>query len=148
MADPLSILQVAGAGVELAKTLYTYGKTVHDAEKEINAIATEVKFTSKVFEDLATGLQQHDTQALCSASLKVDACSTLEGCKIAFNQLDSAVQSSLKKSTRGRPSFSARAKWPLNKSKMAALQANLERLKTALSLMLDVLNLASKQASL
>ena len=149
MADPLSILQVAGIGVQLVKTLYTYGKSVHDSQNEIAAVAREVELTCQVLDNLAKVLQQDNAQSMCSATLKADASNTLNGCKAAFKELDSALQTTLKSQkgvkSKSRLPFSTRAKWPLDKTKIASLQSNLERLKTTLSLMLDVINLALKQ---
>ena len=56
MAEPFSIatgaIQVAGAGLQLAKTLHDYLSTVKNAHKHIKAIATEVRLTSSVLEHL------------------------------------------------------------------------------------------------
>ena len=153
MAEPFGIaagaLQVAGAGVQLANTLYKCAKNIRDAEKDIDLVATEVKLTSSVLENLATVLKRDDIHDLCSTALRADAQAAMDGCKTAFNELNSALTSVLNTRSNGRTriSFSARARWPLNKTKMATLQTNLERLKTTLSLMLDVLNLASKQTA-
>lgn len=153
MAEPFSIVtgavQVAGAGFQLAKTLYTCARNIRDAEKEINVVATEVKLTSTVLENLAAVLENENVNDICSVTLQADAQAAMDGCKTAFNELDRALRSATKTTANGttRISFSGRAKWPLNQSKMKILQSNLERLKTTLSLMLDVLNLASKKAT-
>ena len=64
MAEPFSIgsgaLQVAGAGVQLAKSLYKYAKSVQNAEHHISAVTTEIKLTSSVLKNLAAPLQSYN----------------------------------------------------------------------------------------
>lgn len=138
---------MAGAGYQLAKTLYTCAKSIKNAEKEIGMIAVEVKLTSTVLESLAGVLADGDITSLCSETLRSDARGAMDGCKGAFDELNRALKSTLEGRKDGRILFSKRARWPITKTKMATLQSYLERLKTTLMLMLDVLSLASKQTS-
>lgn len=151
MAEPLSIasgaLQVAGAGYQLAKTLFSCAKSIKHADLEITVVAIEVKLTSTVLESLADLLFDADTRELVSEGLQTDARAVMDGCKGAFEALNRALESALGSRKSSRISLFARARWPLRKSEMAGLQSNLERLKTTLMLMLEVLSLVSKQHS-
>ena len=151
MAEPFSIaagaLQVAGGGFRLATTLYACAKDIRDAQKDINAVATEVRLTSGVLEGLATVLESDDVRQICNAKLRSEAEDAMQGCKEAFESLDRARKSTLKTGADGitQVSTSAKLKWPLTKKKMAALQSNLHGLNVILSVMLGVLNLASRK---
>ncbi|KAK3700025.1 glutamate--cysteine ligase [Vermiconidia calcicola] len=151
MAEPFSIaagaLQVAGGGFRLATTLYACAKDIRDAQKDINAIATEVRLTSGVLEGLATVLECDDVRQMYSATLRNEAKEAMQGCKDAFMELDQARKDILKTGADGtnQMSISAKMKWPLTKKKMGALQSNLHGLNVILSVMLGVLNLASRK---
>ena len=99
MAEPLSVasgaLEVAGAGFQLATTLYVYSKGVRDAETDIDGVATEFKITSIVLENLAALLQKEDIYAHCSAAFPTDAREVMEACQKAFSELDNAIKSIL-----------------------------------------------------
>jgi hypothetical protein len=151
--EPFSIatgaLQVAGAGLQLAQTLYSYLDTVKNAHKHIKAIAVEVKLTSSVLEHLGTLLEDSDTEKLCSKNIVSDAKTAFRGCEDAFRDVDStfkAIVTTQSETARG-VSLSGRLAWPFKKGKLETLQANLERLKTTLLLMLSVLGYAKDKVS-
>ncbi|MCP6629712.1 hypothetical protein NL507_31425, partial [Klebsiella pneumoniae] len=70
MAEPFGIaasaIQVAGAGLSLATTLYDYIDQVKSAQKHIKAVATEVKLTASVLEHLGALLQENEAEKLCT----------------------------------------------------------------------------------
>ena len=150
MAEPFSIatgaLQVASAGVKLATTLYTYSETVWNADKRIKAIASDVSITANVLRELGDLLEKDQSEKLCSANAISTADAALKGCKDAFDEVDEAIKGSLKPNGSGKKTLSvaARFAWPLKQNKMMTLGANLDRLKSTLLLMLNVLTYARK----
>lgn len=153
MADPFSIatgaVQLAGAGIQLAKTLYEYLECVKGAHKQVKAIATEVRLTSSVLEHLGALLKENDAEKLCSESIVSDAQAAFNGCEDAFLQINDEFKLLIKPREEGKRNVSVSAKWiwPFKKVKLETLQANLERLKTTLLLMLSVLSYARDKAS-
>lgn len=65
MADPFSIaagaIGVAGAGVKLAQTLYSYVESVRKAEWQLKPIADHVKLTSVVLGEMGALLKANET---------------------------------------------------------------------------------------
>jgi hypothetical protein len=153
MAEPFSIatgaLQVANAGIALAKTLYDYLESAKSAHKHIKAIAVEVRLTSSVLEQLGRLLEETETERLCSKNIVTDAKAAFSGCEDAFREVDEAVRVLVKPPTNGTRNVSVSASlfWPFKKGKLETLQANLERLKTTLLLMLSVLGYARDKAA-
>ncbi|KAK5173453.1 uncharacterized protein LTR77_002134 [Saxophila tyrrhenica] len=151
MAEPFSLatgaIQVAGAGLQLAKTLYEFIDTVKTAHKHINTIAVEVKLTSSVLQHLGTLLKDHESEKLCSAAIVADAGSAFKGCGDAFREIDEAFRPMIRQASSRATglSISALWAWPLKKGKLETLQANLERLKTTLLLMLSVVSYAREK---
>ena len=153
MAEPFSIatgaLQVAGAGFQVVKTLAAYIQAANGFDKSVAAIQLEVKVTSSTLESLSALLNDHEAENICSTKIVGDAQQVFRGCFVAFDEVDRAFRNVVKTGNDGkRPSFSAgaRLKWPLKKGKVETLQANLERLKTTLLLMLSVLSFAREKA--
>ena len=188
MADPLSIaasvLQVAGAGLKLATTLYTYSDTVFRADSDVKAIAQDISLTASVLNELGTLLNQDSRDRLVSPTALETAESTVQSCRVVFDEVADALAKAMgsrgsstigkgnsgskdplaaaqqnsnsnhdnynnkaPRGSSGRVKVTAtwqRLKWPLVEPKMRLLQSNLERLKTTLLLMLNVITYAMK----
>lgn len=150
-----SVIGVAGAGIKLSTTLYTFSETVATAADSIQAIAKDVSLTSAVLEELSSNLK-HDEQArLYSGTALKTAQTVVRDCEVVFKQIDGALSKSMervgalagsgkRKGKGGKVVLSAieRLKWPFLQPKMQELRANLERLKSTLVLMLNVLTYA------
>ncbi|KAI7217317.1 hypothetical protein KC333_g4288 [Hortaea werneckii] len=153
MAEPFSIatgaLQVAGAGFQVVKTLAAYIQAAKGFDKSVAAIQLEVKVTSSTLESLSALLNDHEAEKICSTKIIGDAKGVFKGCFAAFDEVDQVFRNVVKTGNDGKkPSLSAGARltWPLRKGKVETLQANLERLKTTLLLMLSVLSFAREKA--
>jgi hypothetical protein len=152
-----SVIGVAGAGLKLSITLYTFSETVATAADSIKAIAKDVSLTSAVLEELGSNLK-HDEQArLYSGAALKTAQTVVVDCEAVFKQIDGALSKSMerisglssngkRKGKGGKVVLSAmeKLKWPFLQPKMQELRANLERLKSTLVLMLNVLTYARK----
>ncbi|KAL9058453.1 MAG: hypothetical protein Q9162_001748 [Coniocarpon cinnabarinum] len=148
MADPLSIsasiVSVAGAGIKLSTTLYTYAETAFRADESLKSIAQEVSLTSAVINELASILKQDDGPQICSENAVQTARDTIVGCKEVFEEINAALQQSLKSATPSKPRISTigRLVWPLKEQRMQLIRSNLDKLKSTLTLMLQVLQYA------
>jgi STAND-like protein len=161
MTDPLSvtasILGVAGAGIKLATTLYTYSDAALTADRSVRTIANDISLTASVLSELGTLLEHDNADKLVSTRALETAGQTVTGCKEVFEEIDDAVGKMLggakrkewkgKEPSAGGMSVWARMKWPLMEPRMRVLQANLERLKSTLLLMLNVITYARKLSS-
>ena len=151
-----SVIGIAGAGLKLSITLYTFSETVATATDSIKSIAKDVSLTSAVLEELGSNLK-HDEQArLYSGAALNTAQTVVKDCEAVFKQIDDALSKSMEnlvgagkgkgKGKGGKIVLSAveRLKWPFLQPKMELLRSNLERLKSTLVLMLNVLMYARK----
>ena len=145
-----SIVGVAGAGLKLSITLYTFSETVATASWEIKHIARDVSLTSAVLEELGSNLKQDEQAMLYSISAVKTASDVVAECEIVFTEIDAILAKTMEATMRrwpkkgGRLTLSAldRLKWPFLQPKMELLRGNLERLKSTLVLMLNVLTYA------
>jgi hypothetical protein len=150
MADPLSIcasvVSLAGAGLKLSTTLYTYSATAFKADKELRDIAENVSVTSSVLVQLGRVLEEDKKAKLCTDSALKTTESVAERCKSVFQELDVALQKSLSKSRDGKMSTVQKMKWPFLEPKIKLAQSNLESIKSTLLLMLNVVSYARNVA--
>jgi hypothetical protein len=152
-----SVIGVAGAGLKLSITLYTFSETVATAADSIKAIAKDVSLTSAVLEELGSNLKHDEQTRLYSSTALKTAQTVVVDCEAVFKQIDGALSKSMerisglsgngrRKGKGGKVVLSAmeKLKWPFLQPKMQELRANLERLKSTLVLMLNVLTYARK----
>jgi hypothetical protein len=152
MADPLSItasiLAVAGAGAKLSTTLYTYAETVFNADKSLKEIARDVSLTSSVLNELGEYLKKDKEENISSTTALKTADDTVSGINGVFEEINAALNKYLKtKDGKSTVSALGRFKFPLGEGKIKLLQSNMERLKSTLMLMLQVLTYARKLES-
>ncbi|KAF2742409.1 hypothetical protein M011DRAFT_269391 [Sporormia fimetaria CBS 119925] len=135
-----SVIQVAGAGLKLSQTLYQYADTVSSADRRVKDIAKDVRLTSIVIQELGHVFKTDESAALLSKSALQTADETVRECEAVFSDLDAT----LKKSTKS--SF-GKWKYPFRESKIELLRAHIEKLKSTLQLLMQVLTHAHQVAS-
>jgi hypothetical protein len=158
MADPLSIaasiVGIAGAGIKLSSTLYTYTETVINADKNIKEIARDLSITSSVITELGKLLgdeEEGKALTLASGSALETTREAVNGCDEVFREIQKELDKCLDLNGDGKGKGKAKIRklmWPLVESKMNTLQARLERLKNTLLLMLNIISYARKSQPL
>ncbi|KAK5737427.1 hypothetical protein LTR17_006654 [Elasticomyces elasticus] len=86
-------LQVADAGLKLAKTLYNYLDAVRKADKELSSLAREVTVTSTTLSSLGHVLQDNKAPALYTQDLVDEAKLAFRSCEDAFKDVDATFKS-------------------------------------------------------
>lgn len=152
-----SVIGIAGAGVKLSIKLYTFSETVSTAPDSIKSIAKDISLISSALEQLGDNLK-HDEQArLYSKKTLALAQTTIKECEAVFEEIEGTLKKSMERLStspaadgRGRKpgkvvlSAMERMKWPFLQPKMELLRSDLEKLKTTLMLMMEVLSHARK----
>jgi hypothetical protein len=135
-----SVIQVAGAGLKLSKTLYEYADTVASADDRIKKIAKDVELTSWVIDELGDIFKGESTATLLSKKAARTADETVRECYNVFTELDAALKKT-KKNTLGRLML------PFRETKMDLLRSHIDKLKSTLQLLMIVLTHAHQVAS-
>ena len=135
-----SVIQVAGAGLKLSQTLYQYADSVSSADRRIKDIAKEVELTSFVIDELGDIFKHDQTSALLSKNALRTADETVKECSSVFLELDAALQKT-KKNALGRFIL------PFRESKIELLRSHIDKLKSTLQLLMQVLTHAHQVAS-
>ena len=147
-----SALQIADIGVRLSLRLYTFGERVASADKSIIAISEHVSLTSTVLKELGQTLDKDQTSRICSSNAVKTADSIVKQCQRIFQEMDHVLVKEFAntKSTEKDRRINAaqtleRLKWPFIKGRIDLLMSNLEKQKSTLVLMLNVIALAKQE---
>lgn len=137
-----SVIQLAGFGLKLSISLYSFAETVSSADKDMKHIAKDVSLTSAVLNELGENLKNDRQKGIASDNAIKTAREVVHECSEVFREIDTALEKGSGKGT-GKLSF-GKFKWPFLQPKMELLRSNLDRLKSTLILMLHVLTYARK----
>ncbi|KAJ6284816.1 hypothetical protein J3E71DRAFT_192181 [Bipolaris maydis] len=135
-----SVLQLAGTGLKLSQALYQYADSVATADRRIKDVAKEIKLTSFVIEELGGIFKQDDTLSLISKSAVATANETLDECSKMFEE----IEVTLNKSKKGKM---GRLMLPFREPKMELLRSHIDKLKSTLQLLMQVLMYAYQVSS-
>jgi hypothetical protein len=134
-----SVIQVAGAGLKLSQTLYQYVDGVATADRRIRDIAKEIQLTSFVIEELGEIFKNDETSTLLSKNAVKTANETMKECSSVFTEIDATLKKS-KKNTFGRLML------PFRDTKIELLRNHIDKLKSTLQLLMQVLTYAHQVA--
>ena len=147
-----SVFQIADVGLRLSLRLYTFGETVASADKTIISISKDVSLTSNVLKELGQILERDRTSRICSLDGVQTAESIVKECLRIFQQMDQVLVEKFANTKSAEKDRRAKAiqtlerlRWPFIKGKIELLTSNLERQKTTLVLLLNVIALAKQQ---
>ncbi|KAL8818282.1 MAG: hypothetical protein Q9191_007975 [Dirinaria sp. TL-2023a] len=136
-----SIIQIADTGLRLSLRLYTYGETVAGADKAATTISKDVSLTSSVLQELGSQLRKDQESPICSENAIQTAEQIVQECLQVFTELDKVLERSITKMGAGKwtSTVKEKFKWPFLQPRIELLRSNLDRLKSTLLLMLNVI---------
>jgi hypothetical protein len=140
-----SVAQLADYGFKLSIKLFAYSEAVSKADKTIQSLSNEVSLTSAVLKELGTILQEEEAKYVSRTAVEATQ-GTVQECFSVFEQLNSTLEKSTKgMGERGfsmKMKMAEKLKFPFLEPKIELLRSNLDRLKSSLTLMLQVLSYA------
>jgi hypothetical protein len=133
------VLQVAGFGAELGSALWTCARKIRYANKELEALASQVDATAKCLGSVGSLLDDPETRTFHTPKLYEDTRAVSRGCDEIFLELHKAIR---KFNDDGhKMSVVARLQWPLSSNKLAESLKILKNYNNVLHLMLAVLQI-------
>lgn len=144
-----SVAQLADFGFRLSIKLLTFSNAIASADTSVKGISNDVSLTSAVLKELYRILQEDDSHIVSDNAIEATS-QTVKECLSIFEQLSDALDKSFAnlgvlenkgKAKRGRIALE-KLKWPFKQNKMELLRSNLDRLRSSLTLMLQVLSYA------
>ena len=144
-----TIIQVADVGLRLSTTLFVFAETVANADKAVNSISKDVSLTSSVLKELANILQKDNGPQAYSNTAVASAVAVVRECSDVFQEVENILIEKLPKLSSRRKDKTSRTtvalerlKWPYLQPKINLLRSNLDRLKSSLLVILNVISLA------
>jgi hypothetical protein len=147
MAEVLGIaaaaIGLANTGLTVARFLKSYADSVRTVDKQIAPVASQVQITATTLQNIGSLFKDDKLQGIYTARVLEDTQAALNGCSEAFSGLQGFVSSLMKLDASGKAHVSSTAMFTFyfREKELDALQARLERFKTSLVLILEVLNL-------
>lgn len=142
-----SIIQVADLGARLSLKLFTFGRQIKGSEQNLEFAAKDVGFTCSVLKQLSESLNKREKLQLYSSEALVTARDVTKECEKVFGDLEEilddkgttlqgATESSLRHKLRR---VASKVTYPFIEPHIELLRSNLDRLKSTLVLMLQVI---------
>lgn len=137
------VLQVAGFGAEVGSNLWKCANKIRNANRELEALASQVQDTSRCLNGVGALLDDPETKALHNSKLYEDTCAVSQGCRKIFNALQTAVEDFEDKSgkTMYKLPIAARFQWTMENGRLVELRRVLEHYRDVLHLMISVLHI-------
>lgn len=136
-----SIVQVAELGGKLSVKLCTFCHRFKNANKSLRGLSKDIALTCNVLRQLGDSLEQDDLATLCSPDAFETAHDVLRECERVFQDLDNILERHYSdSSSKTRIERATKKIWFLmNEPHLDAMAGNLERLKSTMLLMLNVI---------
>lgn len=147
------IVQIVDVGCRLSLRLYTFGESVASADRAILTVSKDVSLTCTVLQELGSVLK-NDTSNITSKNAVHTAEKVVQECLGVFQEMDELLLNKMPQLRLDGGDKKARAKrmlerlrWPTIKGKIELLSCNLDRMKSTLTLMLNVIIFAQQLAA-
>jgi hypothetical protein len=144
MADPLSvaasIISIADVGLRVATKLYTYVNAARRAPESVRSLAQEVSLTAAILSDLGNLLKTDGAAKLASPTAMETAKQAVLGCQVIFDEINNEFEKA------GMGMGLRKWVWPMLDDKVKVMMGGLERGKSTILLLLNVITFA-KQVS-
>ena len=140
-----SVLQVADIGARLSVKIYTFCHAAVNADDSITFISKDISHTSVILIELGRCLKKDHEAQLCSENAFHTTSAIVKECGIVFEKIDQALMDKIiRLGLDGKPgqpeaAIFERATWPFLQPRIKLLWDNLDKLKSTLHLMLNVL---------
>jgi len=141
-----SVIQIADIGSRLSVKLFTFSRKVKNADKSIDALSQDIAATGAVLKQLGETLSKDASLKVCSQGAVDTAKSLVEDTNNVFSGLEKLIETNEKPSSKFLKGISIkqRLKFPFLQPQIEQVQANLERLKSSLLVILNVLIFAEQ----
>ena len=156
LAITAAAAQIANVGLRLSIKLYTFGEIVASVDHAVISISKDVSLISGVLKELGQILDKDRKTQTFSDNAIQTADDVFKECRVVFEQMDSILVKKLpslgagSKEVKGieRPkraiAMLEKLKWGHLQPKLQLLRSNLDRLRSTLSLMVNVITYAKR----
>jgi hypothetical protein len=144
-----SVIQIAEVGARLSVKLCTFAHKIKNADANIKFISTDMALTCNVLRELGDNLKKDERGKLCGEGAVRTAEGVVRECQRVFEELEGCIDGNRagdeEKEKKGLMKRIGRGvRFTVAESQIELLRSNLERLKSTLLLMLNVITYAGQ----
>jgi hypothetical protein len=142
-----SLIQIAGAGVQLSTSLYNVVGSANRADPDIADIADDVRLTATTLDSIGKEFEREAGTCFVSRKAVQDAKSLVERSEAVFAEIRQSIEKSKKTVKDGKKTSTVgKLSWSMTEPRVGLMRKRLENLKISVQLLLQVNLLASEQA--
>lgn len=139
-----SIIQLADLGTKLSVKLFTFYRQVENANQAIQSLSSDVALTCAILRELGESLQEDEHSKLCSAEAYRTAQHVLNQCEEVLKKIRQMIDDSVCSAKSRWQQAASKIRNVLNEPNVDLLKDNLERLKSTMLLLLNVIMYAGQ----
>jgi hypothetical protein len=139
-----SIIQVADLGTSLSVKLFSFYRRVKNANETIQLLSNEVALISAILRELGESLKGQEASKLCSDEAFQTLKCVLQQCRDVLRQIEKVVCMNEQSSKSRLQQVTGKIKLFLLEPSLDPLKTDLERLKSTMLLLLNVIMFAGK----
>jgi hypothetical protein len=133
-----SVLQIADVGARLSVKLYTFSHKLKNADTNVQNISSDVAMACTVLRELGETLEKDEETKLSNHNAVATTARVISECRKIFTDLEEALDGSQCDAGGGKGTGKG-VKFSFAEPQIELLRCNLERLKSTLLLMLNVI---------
>ena len=139
-----SIIQVADLGTKLSVKLFTFYRQVQNANQAIQSLSSDVALTCAILRELGESLKDDEHIKICSAEAHRTAQHVLNQCEGVLKEIRQMIDDSIRPAGSRWQQAASKIRNVLNEPNVDLLKGNLERLKSTMLLLLNVIMYAGQ----
>ncbi|KAJ5629171.1 hypothetical protein N7528_002828 [Penicillium herquei] len=139
-----NIIQIADLGTKLSVKLFTFYRQIQSVNQSVQSLASDVALTSAILHELGKSLEQDEASKLCSKEAHGIMQVVMKQCADVLHQIQDELHD---------PDSPGKSRWQkatdklrnvLNESSVNFLKESLEKLKSTMLLLLNVIMCAGQ----
>ena len=139
-----SIMQVADLGTKLSVKLFSFYRQVKNANESIQLLSNEVALISAILHELGDSLEEEESAKLCLDEAFLTLERVLDQCRDVLRQIERVVGINDHSGKTRLQQVTGKIRLVLLEPSLEPLKANLERLKSTMLLLLNVIMFAGQ----
>ncbi|KAJ5542563.1 hypothetical protein N7535_004985 [Penicillium sp. DV-2018c] len=139
-----SVIQVADFGAKLSVQLFAFYRQVKTANETIQLLANEVALVSAILRELGESLKEEESAKLCSDEAFTTLKRLLDESRDVLTQIERVVSANDLSGKSRMHQVAGKVRLALIEPSLNPLKTNLERLKSTMLLLLNVIMFAAK----
>jgi hypothetical protein len=137
-----SIIQIADLGTKLSVKLFSFHRQIQNANQVIQHLSSDVALTCAILRELGDSLKQQSK--LCSPEAHLTTRQMLKQCEEVLRQIQNMIDESRTSGKSRWQQATSKIRNALNESDVNLVRSNLEKLKSTMLLLLNVIMFAGQ----